>query len=89
MLAHPARRGAEQRTTHSEAASDRPRLRVVGNPNGHVDTLADQADRMVIDIQLQAQLWIAARKSGNSGEISCIAVKCAQATRSVPLGSAR
>ncbi len=62
MLAHPARRGAEQRTAHSEATSDGPRFRVVGNANSHVDTLADQADRMVIDIQLQAQQWIAGEK---------------------------
>ncbi len=30
--------------------------------NSHVDTLADQADRMVIDIQLRAQQWIAGEK---------------------------
>ncbi len=70
MPAHPARRGAEQRTAHSEATSDGPRLRVVGNANGHVDTLADQADRMVIDIQLRGAVVDSGRESPAAAERS-------------------
>jgi len=41
---------------------------------------------MVIYVQLDAQVRNRASISGSTGAITCIAVKCAQATRSVPDG---
>ena len=64
VLLQPARRSAEHRTAYAKAAGDSPRFRVIGDPYRHVDTLANQAHRVIIDIQLQAQLRIAGEKIG-------------------------
>lgn len=64
VLLKPARRRAQHRTTHAKAAGDSPGLRIVGDPNRHVDPFADQADRVIIDIQLKAQLRITGEKIG-------------------------
>ncbi len=88
MLLEPARCGTEERTTQPEAASDRPGLGVVGNANGHVDALADQADRMVIDIQLQAQLRIASEevRQQRRDQLHCREVRAGDAQRAAGVG---